>query len=59
MEIQVGLDIVSGRAGKTAAGQVCKQRMGLWREAFPVLKAAVSLSSWRNVLVMHVYFSAG
>jgi hypothetical protein len=34
MEIQVGLDIVSGRAGKTAAGQVCKQRMGLWR-CFP------------------------
>jgi hypothetical protein len=39
MEIQVGLDIVSGRAGKTAAGQVCKQRMGLWREFFPVLKS--------------------
>jgi hypothetical protein len=35
MEIQIGLDIVSCRAGKTAAGQVCKQRMGLWREFFP------------------------
>jgi hypothetical protein len=35
MEIQIGLDIVSGRAGKTAAGQIGKQRMGLWREFFP------------------------
>ncbi|KLP84911.1 hypothetical protein ABR37_19050 [Enterobacter hormaechei subsp. hoffmannii] len=35
MEIQIRFDIVSCRAGKTAAGQVCKQRMGLWREFFP------------------------
>jgi len=35
MEIQVGLDIVSCRAGKTAAYQVRKQRMGLGREFFP------------------------
>ncbi|SLP41715.1 Protein impA [Klebsiella variicola] len=35
MEIQIGLDIVSSRAGKTAAGQIGKQWMGLWREFFP------------------------
>jgi hypothetical protein len=35
MEIQVGLDIVSSRAGKTAADKVCKQWTGLWREFFP------------------------
>jgi hypothetical protein len=35
MEIQIGLDIVSGRAGKTAAGQIGKQWMGLWRVFFP------------------------
>jgi hypothetical protein len=38
MEIQIGL-VVAGRAGKTAAGQIGKQRMGLWRGSFPVLKS--------------------
>ncbi|VCX09845.1 hypothetical protein BANRA_05639 [Klebsiella pneumoniae] len=32
-EIQIGLDIVSSRAGKTAAGQIGKQWMGLWRSS--------------------------
>ncbi len=44
MEIQIGLDIVSGRAGKTAAGQIGKQWMGLWRVFFSGAEKAVASS---------------
>ncbi len=44
MEIQIGLDIVSSRAGKTAAGQIGKQWMGLCPDYTSVSKRAKSVN---------------
>ncbi len=59
MEIQIGLDIVSSRAGKTAAGQIGKQWMGLWREFFPVLKSCSFIfpPDTLILLVIHTVFT--
>jgi hypothetical protein len=61
MEIQIGLDIVSGRAGKTAAGRSANNGWACGGCSFPVLKSCSFIfpPDTLILLVMHtVYLTA-